>query len=389
VSSRYLLVATGGVLGSLFNTLVAPVVFTGISEYPLVLVLVCLLRNPGEDATVGRKWRIAAPVLAGGVLAVIMMSTTNIQSLGLRFGLLGLATFFSLSVSRTRVPFAAAIGAMLLASALQGDELGKVLHAERTFFGAYKVRLDPAGTHRTLAHGTTLHGVQSVDPALASIASSYYHASGPIGDVFSSVPSASSHSRVGVVGLGVGSVAVYRRPSQQWTFFEIDPAVERIARRDEFFTYLSQCGDACRVVIGDARQSLAANSTQYGVLVIDAFSSDAIPVHLATREALRLYFERLAPGGVLAFHISNRHLNLEPVLTRLAEHDGLVSMIRRDRVEENASKKTSSDWLVMARTREDLGALASNPLWHDSVVSSRVGVWTDDFSNILTLLLNR
>lgn len=385
----YLLVATGGVLGSLFNTLVAPMLFTGIIEYPLVLVLVCLLRDPHEDASVGRQWRVAAPVLAGAILIAIMLATAKMDSLALRFGLMGIPTFFCLSVSRTRVPFAGAIGAMLIAAAVQGDELGKVLHAERTFFGAYKVRLEPDGSHRTLAHGTTMHGVQSVDPSHALEASSYYHATGPLGDVFTSVPNAIAHPRVGVVGLGVGSVAVYRSPSQAWTFFEIDPAVERIARREEFFTYLSQCGAACQVVIGDARQSLAADRTQYGLLVLDAFSSDAIPVHLATREAIRLYFERLAPGGVLVFHVSNRHLNLETVLARLAEEQKLVSMIRRDRIATtDVSGKTSSDWLVMARTREDLGALVTNAAWSRSQTSPRIGVWTDDFSNILTLLLH-
>jgi hypothetical protein len=384
----YLLVAAGGVLGSLFNTLIAPMVFTGILEYPLILVLVCLLRNADEGQTISRRWLIAAPILAAAVLAIILLSTANIQSLGLRLALMGLPTLFCLSVSRTRVSFAAAIGAMLLVTSLQGDGLGKVLHAERTFFGSYKVRLDPDGAHRTLAHGTTLHGVQSVDPALAPVASSYYHSTGPIGDVFSSVPNASASERVAVVGLGVGAISVYRRPSQAWTFFEIDPAVERIARRTEYFTYLSRCGDACHVVIGDARQSLSADPTKYGLLVIDAFSSDAIPVHLATREAIELYFDRLGPGGVLVFHISNRHMNLEPVLARLAGHEGLVSLIRRDRVQTEASRKTSSDWFVMARTHEDLGGLASNPLWVEAATSPRIGLWTDDFSNILTLLLN-
>jgi len=185
-------------------------------------------------------------------------------------------------------------------------------------------------------------------------------------------------------------VAAYRKPSQTWTFFEIDPAVERIARREEFFTFLSQCGSACQVVIGDARQSLAADGTEYGLLVLDAFSSDAIPMHLVTREALALYLQRLAAGGVLAFHVSNRHLDLEPVLARLAEEAQLVSMIRRDRiVTTKASMKTSSDWLVMARRRDDLGGLASNGHWIPSRTASTVGVWTDDYSNILTLLLRR
>ena len=386
----YLLVALGGVLGSLFNTLAAPLLFTGIVEYPAVLVLVCLLRRPEPNAAMPKGWRLAAPPFAGIATAAIMLSTAHIESVALRVGLLGIPMFFCLSLSRTRFPFAAAIAAVLLASALQPDQDGTVLHAERTFFGAYRVRLEPDGRHRTLAHGTTLHGVQSVDRSRPAEALSYYHQSGPLGDVFASAPIARGHARIGVVGLGVGSVAAYRQPSQTWTFFEIDPAIERIARREEFFTYLGQCGGACRVVIGDARQSLGIDPTEYGVLVLDAFSSDAIPVHLVTREAIALYLERLAPDGVLAFHVSNRHLNLEPVLARLAEEAGLVSMIRRDRMESSdGSGKSSSDWIVMARAAQHLGPIASNPQWSATISVSGVGIWTDDFSNILTLLLRR
>jgi hypothetical protein len=384
----YLLIATGGVLGSLFNTLAAPLLFTGIVEYPAVLVMVCMLRRPVETATVGKKWQVAAPILAVVSTIAILLFTAGVDSLSVRFGLLGIPTFFCLSLSRTRLPFAVAIGSILLASALQPDELGRVLHAERTFFGTYKVRLEPDGTHRTLTHGTTLHGVQTVDRSGKPEALSYYHSTGPLGDVFASVPTAVAHPRIGLVGLGVGSVAAYRKPSQTWTFFEIDPAVEKLARREEFFTFLSQCGAACQVVIGDARQSLAADGTEYGLLVLDAFSSDAIPMHLMTREALGLYLQRLAPGGVLAFHVSNRHLDLEPVLARLAEEAHLVSMIRRDRIgEATAAMKTSSDWLVMGRNRNDLGAVASNSRWVAAQTSPSVAVWTDDFSNILSLLM--
>jgi hypothetical protein len=386
----YLLVSVGGVLGSTFNTLVAPLLFTGILEYPAVLVLVCLLRDVTGAAKVGRRWRVAAPILCGVILTAITLSTAHLSSLSVRFALMSVPTFFCLSVSRTRLPFAAAIGAMLLVSILQWDELGKVQYAQRTFFGAYKVRLEPDGSHRTLSHGTTLHGIQSVARTAPAEPLSYYHRTGPLGDVFDLVPSASRRPHIGVVGLGVGSVAAYRKPSQTWTFFEIDPEVERIARRTEFFTFLQECGPPCRVVIGDARQSLAVDRNQYGVLVLDAFSSDAIPIHLVTREAIRLYLERLAPDGVLAFHISNRHLNLEPVLARIAEEERLVSMIRRDRiVATESSGKTSSDWLVMARARGDLGGLASNRTWTPSQSSLRIGLWTDDFSNVLTLLLRQ
>jgi hypothetical protein len=381
----YLFVALGGVLGSLFNTLAAPLLFTGIVEYPLVLVLVCLLRDPADDSRIGRNWRIIAPI-AAALITMVLISWT--ESLPLKFGLLGVPMFLCLSLSRTRVPFAAAIAAILIVSSFQPDERGRVLHADRTFFGTYRVRLDQDGSHRTLTHGTTIHGAQSVDRSHPAEPLSYYHSNSPLADVFAGVPIVTTHPQIGVVGLGVGSVAAFRKPAQTWTFFELDPAVERIARREEFFSYMSECGSACKVVIGDARQSLSHDRTLYGGLILDAFSSDAIPLHLVTRQALDVYLNRLAPGGVLAFHISNRHLDLEPVLARLAEDARLVSVIRRDRlVTPQTSKKTGSDWLLMARERQHLGAISSDVRWTPSKQVAAVGVWTDDFSNIITLLL--
>jgi hypothetical protein len=237
-----------------------------------------------------------------------------------------------------------------------------------------------------------MHGMQAVAAARQDEPLSYYHRTGPFGEIVASVPHAAEHPEIAVVGLGVGSLASYRRPTQRWTFFEIDPAVERIARRAEYFTYLARCGVACGIVIGDARQSLKSlDGRQYGIIALDAFSSDAIPMHLVTREALQIYLARLAPDGVLAFHISNRHINLEPVLAKLAEQANLTALIRRDRIpdDESTNGKSSSDWLVMARRREDLGALTADARWAPAATNPRVALWTDDFSNILAVLSKR
>ena len=167
--------------------------------------------------------------------------------------------------------------------------------------------------------------MQAVDPAHQGEPLTYFHRDGPIGQAFAGLPAVAGRRDIAVVGLGVGTLASYRTPGQQWTFYEIDPEVERIARTDAYFTYLRSCGDGCRVVLGDARLSLArAPLHGYGLIVLDAFSSDAIPIHLMTTEALGLYLSRLAPAGVLAFHITNRHLTLAPVLARLALSHGLA-----------------------------------------------------------------
>src|SRR5262249_13115557 len=160
--------------------------------------------------------------------------------------------------------------------------------------------IDATGRYRTLFHGTTLHGVQALDPARAAESLTYFHRTGPFGQAFDRLPHASHAANVAVVGLGVGPLATYARPDQHWTCYEIDPAVERIARAPNGFTYMSACGDRCSVVLGDARLSLARESEpSYGVFVLDAFSSDSIPVHLITSEAIDLYLRRLAPDGII------------------------------------------------------------------------------------------
>ena len=194
---------------------------------------------------------------------------------------------------------------------------------------------------------------------------------------------------IAVVGLGVGTLATYARPRQRWTFFEIDPAIERIARTREYFSFMEACGDRCRVVIGDARMSLdRVPERTYDLLVLDAFSSDSIPIHLMTREAVALYLSRLAPDGVLVMHISNRHLRLAPIVARLAAEPGA----RRASSRSNRSEpgwpegKNASHWIVMARNRADLGALTTTADGRRSWPSASTPLWTDDFSNILSVL---
>jgi len=232
-------------------------------------------------------------------------------------------------------------------------------------------------------HGTTLHGAQSLDPALRHEPLAYYHRSGPFGQAFSALPAA-SRSRVAVVGLGAGALASYARPWQHWTFFEIDPAVERIARDTRWFSYLSDCGDRCSVVTGDARLSLArVPEGAFDLLVLDAFSSDAIPVHLVTSEAFELYFSRLSEGAAVLVHCSSRHLALAPVLGRVAYALGLVALAQVDpAAKEAASGKMPSEWMVIARDARDVGPLIVDARWVPVGPSRGAPLWTDDFSNL-------
>ena len=388
----YFWISLGGMLGGLFNALLAPVIFTGIVEYPLVLIVACLVRRATAEPPAGRAWRqdiVWVTIVAA--LAVLSVVLNNRFGSASRLLILGAAVPALLTFSQQRRPvrFAACVAALLLSGALVQSPFGRAVYAARTFFGVYRVRVDERLHYNFMFHGPTLHGMQSSLEDRRAASLSYFHKSGPIGQVFAAVPHARSTTEVGVVGLGVGSLASYAGPSQHWTFYEIDPAVERVARDPEYFTYLRDCGARCHVVIGDARISLThARPQQFGLIILDAFSSDAIPIHLLTREALSLYLSRLAPGGAIALHISNLHLSLSPVLGRLAEAEGLATLWQREPATAGsfADGKFPSEWMVIARTPEDLGALVRDPRWKAPVVQAATPLWTDDFSNILSVM---
>lgn len=388
----YFWIALGGMLGGLFNALVAPIMFTGIAEYPLVLVLACLIRPATAAAPARESWRrdvlFAVVVGAAAVASVLVNNRFGSSS---RFIVLGAAVPALIAFSQQRRPvrFAVCVALLLLSGELVRSPFGRAVYATRTFFGVYRVRVDEQLHYRFMFHGSTLHGMQSLLPERRAASLSYFHASGPIGQVFANVPNAAAAGEVAVVGLGVGSLASYAGPAQRWTFYEIDPVVERIARDPAYFTYLANCGARCAVTIGDARLSLArARPQQFGVIILDAFSSDAIPIHLLTREALALYVSRLAPGGVIALHISNLHLSLSPVLGRLAQAEGLTALWQREPASAGsfADGKFPSEWMVLARDARDLGRLTTDSRWIAPRVESSTPLWTDDFSNILSVL---
>jgi hypothetical protein len=384
----YLWIAVGGVIGSVFNTLLAPVLFNGVAEYPIALVLAACFRRGEAGAWSFRPRDLAVPAIIGVITFVSILALHN--SGGPVKMAFYLPAFLCLRELRHAGRFASAVAIVLLVGALTpyGMIFGQVLEARRTFFGVYRVSRDPSGVYHSLHHGTTLHGLERIDRSQPSEPLTYFHREGPFGQAFARLPQAATTPEVAVIGLGIGALASYAGPNQRWTFYEIDPLVEEIARDDRYFTHLSTCGARCTVVTGDARLSMARSPEgAYGLIVLDAFSSDAIPVHLVTTEALSLYLSRLAPNGVLAFHISNRHLTLGAVLGRLAAEHGLTALEQVDQhpVDLTERGQSTSNWMVMARRPEDLGALASDPRWVAPTVLPSTPLWTDDFSNILSV----
>jgi len=451
----YLWISLGGVLGGIFNALLAPVIFSGVWEYPLTLVLAGLLlplplaveaSGPALSLSKGRRPesrssrpsarrghpypphvedpRQGAPMRTTTVrsarrqetggrerrqrlldwglpLALLLVITAVVLILKVQdspldptllLAIFTVPALVCLSFVRRPLRFGLGIGAIVLASVIYVGGGGRLLYTGRSFFGVYRVIDFYAQGYHLFYHGATLHGLQSTDPARQKEPLGYFHTTGPLGQVFTALDEKLAGGKIAVIGLGAGSTACYARPSQSWTFYEIDPAVERIARDPRYFTYLQNCAPEANVVLGDGRLSLASAPTgEYDLIILDAYNSDALPVHLMTREALQLYLSRLAPEGVLAFNITNVHMNLEPVLAALAGDAGLVSRTQ-DEVyidpAEGERGKINSKWLIIARTVADLGSLVDDPLWLPSRVRPEMRVWTDDFSSVLSVLVS-
>lgn len=403
----YLLLSIGGALGGVFNALLAPMVFRDTYEYELVVVVAAALipRLSVDDALWTKRWSpyrtsrltlsipefwvwvVMVPVsllLMGGVrllqahsLLVIGLCVT--ASLSLWYGTVGSSRRFGSGL-------AVLLFAAFALSAWLGD---RVLYQTRTFFGVLKVVHAKDDNTRILIHGVTNHGIQRTEPEARRQSVSYFHPSGPYGQVFTAFSGEAAKRRIAVTGLGIAALANYVGAGQSLTYYEIDPEVVSIAQNITLFTYYEDTkrrGADLRVVVGDARLKMeSAPNRSYDMIILDAFTSDAIPVHLLTKEAIQLYLRKLAPGGLLVAHISNRYLALEPVLGNLADALGLVAVKQFDYA-NGVPYKSGSDLVVMALSREDLGPLAADPRWTPLERSKAVGVWSDDFSNVLGII---
>jgi hypothetical protein len=401
-STFYLMIAVGGLLGGIFTALIAPLVFNRVIEYPLAIVLACLA-VPGIGVRTQRPTFRAwlGDLLVPGIVFLLTAILATNQA-GLAESLLGalgvmlaagLGLLACVTARRRPVRFALTVAAVLAASGLSSGVNGRLIHVERSFFGVVRVTHDPEQKVHRLFHGTTLHGQQSLEPALAREPSTYFTRSGPIGWVFEGLQRRRDEdgSQVAILGLGAGTLASYARAGQRWTFYEIDPIVARIARDPRFFTFLRDCRAASLdIVMGDARLRLReAPDHAFLLIVLDAFSSDSLPVHLLSREAIGLYRRKLAPGGVLAFNLSNRYLDLDPVLGRQAADAGMACRIGYDTVvtpEEKQAGKWPSIWAVMAETERDLAGIAFDPHWRTPAQVPGSFAWTDDFSDLASYI---
>jgi hypothetical protein len=398
----YLWISIGGVLGGIFNALIAPIVFRSVFELPLVLILAAALRTPPPAAAKGSPvWARRNDWLLPAALFLVMLAVILVLArLGIRPGrslniiVFGYSLLWCLSFARRRLRFILGLIALLAASSFYGGPFGRVLHTERSFFGVSRVTTDARQRFHFLFHGGTTHGIEYLDPARSREPLSYFTRTGPASQIFQAAQSANPQGNWAIVGLGAGAMACYLQPGQSLTYYEIDPVVVRIATNPQYFRFLSQCAPQAHIELGDARLKLrSAPDAGYNLLVLDAFSGDSIPMHLVTREALALYQRKLAPHGLLAFHISNLYLDLAPILGALARDAHLVCLIENDTAISQAeidAGKYPSTWVVMARSADDLSVLTWEPAaparWTPIPQRPNQRVWTDDYSNLLTAI---
>ena len=365
LTSFYLWVSIGGAAGGLFASLVAPAVFDFVVEYPLTLVLAAFLAGPALRSKAPDR-RVTIPLILAGALAGVLITQQPMS-----FMLLGGAGLIT-AVWFGRLWLGTAVAVGLIAVSIQAGS--DVVASERTFYGVYRVH--ETEQLRYIVSGTTLHGMQFVGGAERSTPLSYYHPDGPAGEVFSAFPT----QDVGIVGLGVGSLTSYGDWDDRYTYYEIDPVVEQLARDESFFTLLSESAPTVEVVIGDGRLELERMRPSHDLLVVDAFSSDSIPVHLLTLEAFETYLESIDESGILLVHISNRHLDLEAVVGRIAEELGASARVRRYAPEAEHEWLTGSVWALIERGP----SLDLTEKWEAAEVGDVL--WTDDYSNILSVI---
>jgi hypothetical protein len=399
----YVALSFGGMIGGLFAGLIAPYSFSWVAEYPILLALAALCR-PSE----GERWRfwtrwywLVLAVLAVALLAPAWregevqgwLQDHRAWSAG-AVGVLAAALALILRVSRLKI-FATVVLALVLLRVYPSDD-GRV-ETVRSFFGVHKIVVTPGGYYHVLMHGTTIHGAQKyLNNDGTPVAGrpepiTYYHKDGGIGQAITAIRERKGAPlRVAVIGVGSGTLTCAAESGESWKFFEIDQTMVDTASDPKYFSYIRNCAPDFKPVIGDARLTFAKEPDGvYDLIIVDAYSSDAIPIHLATEEAMKIYKDKLAPQGAVVMHVSNRHLELESVVVGIADANDLKSWVYNEDSGRDDEYIFATDVVVSARDEADVGKLASSDKWVETEPTENQRVWTDDYSNILGAVYRR
>jgi hypothetical protein len=400
----YVALSFGGMVGGLFAGLIAPFTFSWVAEYPILLALAALCRPRGGKERLPRWSAWYWPFLAALAVALIAPSYSSgkmfswIQdhrvwvtgAVGVLSALLALA----LNANRWKI-FATVAMALVLIRVYPSDD-GRV-ETVRSFFGVHKIVVTPHGQYHVLMHGTTIHGAEKFQNNNGTPVTgrpepiTYYHKDGGIGQAIAAIRERKGAPlKVAVIGLGSGTLACASESGEDWKFFEIDQSMVDTARDSKYFTYIQKCEPDLKPVIGDARLTFAKEPDGfYDLIIIDAYSSDAIPIHLATEEAMAIYKQKLAPQGAVVMHVSNRHLELSSVVVGIADANDMKSWVYSEDSGRDNEYIFSTSVVVSAREEADVGKLASSDVWAETEADEKQRVWTDDYSNVLGAVYRR
>jgi hypothetical protein len=398
----YVALSFGGMVGGLFAGLIAPFTFSWIAEYPILLALAALCRPPGGNERLPGWSRWYWPFLAVLAVALIapswsggktMLGETRVWAIG-AVGVLSAVLALAVNANRWKI-FATVVVALVLIRAYPADN-GRV-ETVRSFFGVHKIVVTPGGQYHVLMHGTTIHGAQRFQNNDGTPITgrpepiSYYHKDGGIGQAIAAIRARKGAAlRVAVIGLGAGTLVCASVPGETWKFFEIDQSMVDTARDVRYFSFIRNCAPDLRPVMGDARLTFAREPDGiYDLIIVDAYSSDAIPIHLATEEAMKIYKDKLAPQGAVLMHVSNRHLELASVVVGIADANDLKSWVYDQDSNRDDEYIFPTSVVVSARDQADVGKLASSDVWELTEADENQRVWTDDYCNVLGAVYRR
>lgn len=398
LTTFYLWMSFGGMIGGIFAGLIAPYIFNWVAEYPLLIVAGLLCRPGLFDANTTRNrlvWFIGWAILA--IAATNYMRSDNGPTDAAIMAAVSSVLLVSVILLRDPLKFAAVAGLILLIGFINQVQ-SYPGESVRNFFGVHKIYLTSSRAYRVLLHGTTVHGAEAVSdqtvwlPGTRPVPLTYYHAgSGLARTITASRSKIKGPMRVAVIGLGTGTLACYAQKGDTWTFYEIDQSIVDIATDRRYFTFKTACAPDAKIILGDARLTLEdAADGAYDLIIVDAFSSDAIPIHLLTREAMATYLAKLAPHGMVVMHVSNRHLELESIVAGIADANGLKTRInvRQDEHEDSTRYLYTSTVTASARATEDFGALQETAEgWDEIEPDPKQWVWTDDYSNVVGAMI--
>jgi hypothetical protein len=404
----YVALSFGGMAGGLFAGLIAPFTFSWIAEYPILLALAVICRPADGKERLPRLMRWYWIVLA--IIAIALIAPTQTSGkltdyfqdhrIWIAGGVGVLAAVLALALNANRWKIFATVAVPLVLIRLYPTDDGRV-ETVRSFFGVHKIVVTPGGQYHVLMHGTTIHGAErylnddgtKVEGRPEPI--TYYHRDGGIGQAITAIRDRkqANHGaplKVAVIGVGAGTLTCAGEPGESWKFFEIDQTMVDTARDPKYFSYIQHCAPDVKPVIGDARLTFAKEPDGlYDLIIVDAYSSDAIPIHLATEEAMAIYKAKLAPQGAVVMHVSNRHLELESVVVGIADANDLKSWVYNEDSGRDGEYIFATDVVVSAREDADVGKLASSDKWTETEPTEGERVWTDDYSNILGAVYRR